>query len=182
MSSRSVQIIGGADRQHAYVDSKNNALTVQDEIHTKIHNGEFYTVGTAKEIAGDGVADFLIRVVSGAAHVRFLGTVAHNMLASLYERPTTSADGVPLTVFNRNRFSSNTATMLVFVGPTVTDPGTSLIDYFIPAGDKQTASGGTGSSFEEWILNPGDYIVRLSNNIISPAASGYASLILDFYE
>lgn len=182
MSSKSVQIIGGEDRQHAYVDGKNNALVTMDEIHAKIHKAELFTASAATSLAGDGILEQLIRVPSGATHMRFLGTVAHQMRAQLFEGPTTTADGTPLPAFNRNRFASDTTLTEIYLGPTVTVDGTTLMDFFIPGGNKQTASGGQGSSFEEWILSPGDYLVRISNNIVNPAAAGWISIVLDFYE
>jgi len=170
-----------ADGNVAKIDATNDALVVQDEIHTKIHSGELFTCGASAEVASGGVVEFLIRV-TGGTHARFIGSVAHNMKAELFEDPTTSADGTAVACTNRNRFSSNTATTLVFAGPTVTGDGTRLVEFFIPGGDKQSAGGGLGQSFEEWILSPGDYLVRISNNILNPASAGWAGLTIDFYE
>jgi len=182
VSSKSVQIIGGEDREHAWVDSKHNALVTVDEIHAVIHKGGLYTASAVALVIGGATAEFLVRVNSGAAHMRFLGTVAHQMLADLYESPTTTADGIAIPCKNRNRFTGGLCTTEIFAGPTVTADGDVLMNFFIPGGDKQTASGGQGSSFEEWILSPGDYLVRISNTIISPASDGYAGMAFDFYE
>ena len=156
-------------------------LPVLDILHERIHRGEVFTASAQQEIAGDGTADFLIRVVGGM-HVTFTGNVGQNMLVSLFEGPTTSADGVAVTPHNRNRFSSTTPTTLVFAGPTVSADGTQLFDGFAPGGEKQSASGGQASSFFEWVLSPGDYIARIENTIVSPAAAAYAGLVIDFYE
>ena len=184
MSTKHVTLIGqdsGQERQIVTVDRFNNALVVQTEVHENVHRGIFYTVSGTQSIGSDSVADFLIRVTT-SSHIRFTGTVEHTMLGQLWEAPTTSADGTPLLVSNRNRFSANTAGTLFFGAPTVTDPGTQLMDFLMAGGNKNTASGGSGSSFEEWILAPGDYIARVSNTILSPAAAGYAGVVMDFYE
>lgn len=185
MSSHHVTLIGGdsgEQRQIVTVDRFNNALVIEGENHANIHRGIFYTASIAAPIVGDGSAFLLLRVLSGnAAHVRFTTTVDHTMLTQMYEAPTTTADGTPLAANNRNRFSSNTSTMLIFSEPTVTANGTKMLDFLVTGGDKQTASGGQGSSFEEWVLAPGDYLVIIENTVISPAAIGWAGFILDFY-
>lgn len=186
MSSRSVNIIGGdsvQDRQQVAVDSWDNALVTEDSAHANIHRGIMFSASTAGDIPADGMLDWLLRVPAGqSVHIEFFGTVEHSMRGFLYEAPITTDNGTAIFCNNRNRFSSLTATLLIFAGPTVTDDGLLLMDYFMPGGSKTTASGGEGSSEDEWIFSPGDYLLRISNTVIGPAAIGYAGLLIDFYE
>ena len=151
--------------------------------HERIHRGEFFTASSQAAVGSGGDVEFLIRVAAGtSAHMRISGTVSSDMVGFFFEGPTSSVDGTPVLAVDRNRFTKNTATTLVFVGPTVSVDGTPLMEFDMPGGDKQTASGGEGSSFEEYVLEPGDYLMRIENNIIAPAAAGRAGIIVDFYE
>lgn len=186
MSSRSVSIIGGdsiQERQLVAVDSINNSLVTEDSAHANIHRGIMFSASDAADIPADGVIEFLFRVPANqSAHIEFVTSVEHSMRSFLFEAPTTTDDGTAVQCQNRNRSSVFTANMLIFKGPTVTDDGLLLMDYFMGAGSKNTASGGEGSSEDEWILAPGDYLLRISNTVIAPAAIGYAGLLIDFYE
>lgn len=155
-------------------------LTIQ---HERIHRGEFFTASLQGAILSDASSDFLIRVAADtSAHMRFFGTVSQNMLGLLFEAPTTSADGSAVTCVDRNRFTKSTATTLIFAGPTVSDDGLNLMDFFIPGGQKVGAGGGEGSSFEEFVLSPGDYLMRVANTLVSPSADGHTGVVVDFYE
>lgn len=186
MASKSVIIIGGDSlqpRQQVAVDSVDNALVIEDSAHANIHRGIMFSASQAGDAASGGVIDWLLRVPAGeSVHIEFFATVEHSMRGFLFEAPTTTDDGTAVICNNRNRSSSKTATLLIFTGPTITDDGLLLMDYFMPGGNKTTASGGEGSSEDEWIFKPGDYLLRISNTVISPAAAGYVGLLIDFYE
>lgn len=186
MSSQGVNIIGGdsvQDRQQVGVDSRDNALVGIDSGHMNIHRGIFFTTSSAGDIAAGGTKDWLLRVPAAqSAHIEFFGTVEHSMHGFFFEGPTSTGDGSALAIQNRNRSSSKTATLLAFEGPTITDDGLLMLNFFMPGGSKTSASGGEGSSEDEWVLSPGDYLLRIANDVISPATIGYAGLILDFYE
>ena len=168
----------------ADVEPINEALVVQGEVHTNIHRGRWYTASKSVSVASSGTEDFLIVVdASVSMHARFSLAVQHTMAFSVYEQPTVSANGSAITTVNRNRFSANTPTGVIYSAPTVTGVGTLMFDGYIPGGDKHTASGGTGGGFEEWILKTGfSYLFRVSNTLISPAAAGNIGLIVDWYE
>ena len=86
----------------------------------------------------------------------------------LFEIPTTSADGTPVALLNKNRSSSNTSDSLVFHTPTVSVTGTELLGKII------TGSGGSvpnpisgQASLTCWVLdNSTDYLVRATNTAV----------------
>ena len=179
MSSRSVQLIGGPDREDAFVDSTNHALVVMDEIHNNIHRGIFYsTVWVNLALAASGVEDLLVRVVT-PLHIRLIASVTVTMRVDFYRAVVVSAVGAagPITS-NRNLFSPNVSDIEVTVGPTITDIGTQIGWALIPAGAKAAASGATVGSFEEWILPAGDYVIRTTN--LTNQIEMY-SILLDHY-
>lgn len=180
----SVTIKDRRDFAIADVDPHNEALVTQDEIHSNIHRGVFFTASSQSVIALSSTLEFLIKVgATRSAHTRFALSVSQDMILELFEAPTTSADGTSIPAVNRNRFSPITAVKEVFSGPTVSADGDFLFEGYIPGGDKHTASGGQGGSFEEWILKTNtNYLLRVTNNIISPAIAGRVGAAIEFYE
>ncbi len=186
MSSRSVNIIGGdsvQNRQQVEVDSFDNALVVIDAAHANIHRGAMFSASASEEIAVGGILDWLLRVPAGeSVHIEFFASVEHSMRGFFFEAPTTTKDGLSLLSHNRNRSSALTPNLLVFTAPTVTDDGQLLMDYFMGGGNRTSASGGERSPKNEWVLSPGDYLLRISNTTITPGIIGRAGLLIDFYE
>ena len=178
MSSKSVEIISNDDRTPADVDPINEAIVVQDEIHTNIHRGVFFSASRYVAALSDAsTVEVLIQVsASQSAHVRFGGAV------EVFEDTTFSSEGTTVTARNRNRFSANTADTVITHTPTLTLDGTSLDDpALIPGGTHVNFSpGGQSRSFEEWILSTSkNYLVRLTN---TSGNTTPVSVVLDLYE
>lgn len=95
-----------------------------------------------------------------------------------YEDTTTSALGTPTVLSNNNRVSTNTPSVTVYEGPTVTGNGTQL-DYELITGSNNT--GGTGALLSrEIILKPSSkYLLSLSK-ISGPDA--LVSVSFELYE
>lgn len=163
---------GRADRISA-------AARILPPFHARIHQGVAFSVSLVDAALGAGAdLDMLIRV-SGGAHVQLAASVGADAQIFLFGGPTTSADGSALGVRNRNRFSSTVATTLAFSGPTVTGTGTQLSTAIMPGGAQGQTPGTSGEGFDEWDLNPGDFLFRLTN--LSAQATP-ASLQINFYE
>tara|TARA_R110000764_G_scaffold36736_1_gene81952 strand:+ start:20741 stop:21325 length:585 start_codon:yes stop_codon:yes gene_type:complete len=174
---------GGIERQIVTVDSHDNALVIIDALHANIHRGIMYTASMQGAVLSDGVLEIILQVGADEFHAAFNGAVSQNMIAQIYEGVTFSAAGTSLPCFNRDRESANTATMAITHTPTLTLDGTLMTDIFIPGGAKSTASGGTAASFNEWELAPNtDYLLRISNTVVSPASAGHAGIDVEFYE
>lgn len=162
-----------------WVDPVNKGLITQNEIHTNIHKGIFFTCTRREEnLSNNGALNVLVQVTA-AAHVRFSLAVGGQCHVDLFEGTTFSAAGTPLTCRNRNRFSSKTASTTMTYAPTISTDGTALAETYIPGGTHGTAEGFIKSSFEEWVLKPGNYLLRITNK------SGIAtdlSTTIDHYE
>jgi hypothetical protein len=141
------------------------SLITTDSVHQNIHVGRLFHASTFVEsMADDEVIEFLVRVAAGkSAHFQAQATLGGIGTLQLFEGPTNDPDGAAQATPNRNRFSSNVATTLIFLGPTVTVAGTELELTAISGGSGGNAVGASANTFLEWILNPGDYLVRLKN-------------------
>jgi len=158
---------------------KNETLVI-DQVHHRIHQGVLWTYsGVEQGVADNAFMQLLLRIPSGeAAHIRLNGSVGGDAIGYLWEDPISSDDGTAAIFKNRNRYSTLTNNVLLFTGPTVTDKGTNLMEFYIAAGSKKQASGGEGSAFEEWVLNTGDYLLEIEN--ISGGATSLA-IAMDMY-
>ena len=179
--SRHVRIFGQTDTIAEVDDTIGaNALVFIDTIHNRIHRGQFFSLDQFNTgLAAAGTIELLVKVTTGA-HVRLTAAAGGDARLQLFEGTTVSANGTPLTPVNRNRFSTLAAVTQFYSGPTITADGTSLLDTLLPGGTGGIFSGGGGGeTFEEFILAPGNYLVRLTN--ISGSTQP-ANVQVDFYE
>ena len=151
------------------VDDVTGNLRIIDTVHSEIHEAEHYFV---EDYDGDVDATdkyWLIKAPNTAvrAHIVFTFAASLNGTAYVYENPTVSNNGTPLTEINNDRNSANTATVSVFRDPTVSNDGTQLkvvvigSDSVNPSGSR--AIGGAGSRDEELILEQNeDYLVKFT--------------------
>jgi hypothetical protein len=201
VSSRSVQIIGGSDRQHAHVtdanrlkvesvitdgtteaavDSLSDALLIMDSVHANIHRGIFYTASYYNSAVGSGSSAYLSIVVTTPMHARMSAAVSADFVGRLYTGATLNATpgGTILTAFNRNPFSSNVSDAVLRGEPTIDSLGTERVVQFIPGGKGGNAVGGSDQTFEEFILDTGTHVVRLQNEA---HGTQKCSFQVDFY-
>jgi hypothetical protein len=126
----------------------------------------------------------LFRTGAIAPHAVFTATTEGSSRFAFFEAPTPTADGTPVTIYNNNRLSTNTATPLVFHTPSFNATGTLLYVDLLPAGFGSTAGGASGGGpireGSEWILKPStDYLLESINR--TGSAIGMA-LAVSFYE
>lgn len=149
--------------------------------HSVINNGAAFQVGDIFEgIANDGVAEGLFQVTN-EMHVVLQVVSVGDCYLRIFENPTFSAAGTPMTIFNKNRTSTKPSGNTVTHTPTLTDDGTELTPTFIPGGSGGTATSAQTVGFAgEAILKAGnDYLFRIINK------SGQARTIgakLEWYE
>ena len=191
MSSQSVQIIGGPDREHAYVDDANALFVTQGpsvidpvsgfvttigESHRLIHMGRLFDAsGLNLAVPAGGVFDVLMQFPAGA--VGHLTNVEYQLedspvLIEFFEGVTWSAAGTAALVVNKNRMSATTPNAVITENPTITDTGTLLHQRYVPP----TVKGGILVPGEdlEWVIgNDRDYLWRVTNNTNGPLIMGY---------
>ena len=145
----------------------NKVPVVSDVPHHHLHEGEThqYTYPPTA-IAQNGILNF--RLVVG--NLDSLTNRTPNFTLeidttgaawmTLYETPTTSANGTLATAYNKNRnFTATVPNMAVYTAPTVTAVGTLLSAWMIGSGQK---AGGVGRESLEWVLAANTiYLVRV---------------------
>jgi len=154
------------------------ALKVIDIEHSKIHQGHGWNVSIESgSIAAAASFYILFRVTDGNPHLRNYGVIISDAPATvrLFEAPTVTAAGTEVAIRNRKRSATDVNGIDVYTGPTVTADGTRLETTFLPTGGNK-AGGNTGSFYEEWILEVGDYVLKItngSNNAITSVINAF---------
>lgn len=165
-------------------DPESASLTIVEDDHRKAYTGELFTVSDRASLAGGATDDVVIRTGDNPPSIRYAATSELALDIILYEEPTVSALGTPLTPFARNRGLAANESLLTttfFDASTVTDPGQELLDVYLPGGQKNSAVGGAGNSDVVYVLKPDtDYLLRVINLVENN--TNEFSLILTFYE
>lgn len=166
-------------------DHISGALVVISAEHHEIHEGETFLVSyksaDAAPIADNGAVLFVITTHSRYAHMTARAGCGGDMEAELYEGTTvTAGTGTAMTAYNKNRASTEAATVGVRRGMTVAGAGTLLENEFIAGGTGPLAVGGASSTRAEWVLNTSTvYMVRITNR---SGAVQPMSLAIEWYE
>lgn len=172
MSGRSVVIKGegGGSAQvirTCRVSNSSALLTTQGDASSgPLDAGRsFHAQALSTALADNADLDILLVVpADGSMQVGFGFALGGDGTAEFFEDTIVSANGTALTAVNRNRNSSNVATMLVFEGPTVTGDGVLLSASIVPGGEGKKDSIGSGGGQADVILKRGaNYLFRLTN-------------------
>ena len=150
-----------------------HAVTTITEPHRMAHDGfMFHASGKVTGMIDANVDEFLLVTAAGNfPHIQRmrLDLGGGDVDIQSYEGATASNDGTPITTFNTNRNSSNTADMVLNSAPTLTGDGSLVHTTWAPPtanGVGQSAQGVSNiEAGEEWILKPGTkYLIRITNN------------------
>lgn len=138
------------------------ALTVQNQ---RIQDGLMYEASRyVASVANNANVDVLIRVGAKPQHLCAKLSAGGDALFGLYEAPTVTNDGTPITAFNRNR-EVVTPPLSVFThSPTVTAPGVAVRQQLLPGGSGNGSQGRVLDDVDEWVLKRNTaYLLRLTN-------------------
>lgn len=129
----------------------------------------FYVYHRFASVANSATVILTLNVVSPATNVMLFNNIfaSTNGLINVVQKEgvTVSSAGTALTVFNRNRNSSNTTTVTASYGDTITG-GTEITQYTIgSAGNPFSRSGGTVSKANPVMLKDGAiYAYEITNS------------------
>ena len=157
-------------REAILTDPIGGAISM-DEFSNAVHEGIAFSISEDGQLAATGGADthyFLGR--TGSKEMHFAGFHMNasngNFTVHLYEAPTLSADGTPVTPINRNRASATVSTVSAFFNPTVTSTGTFLEhDHtYDTGGVGSNLASGAGELTIDWVLAANtDYLIEIVN-------------------
>ena len=142
---------------------------VVDELSNAVHSGNAYSVNLKATVTTGDSTSMLGR--TGDKEVHFdhftLSGSKGKFSIELFEAPTVTADGTPILSLNRHRASTNTASMSVYSGPTVTDNGTLMDDSTVydTGGVGANVSQGQGGVDADWVLAANtEYLIVITND------------------
>ncbi len=182
MSSKSVQIIGGNDRDRCHVDAVHNGLVSIEERHKKTHDGGVYTISMfADDVGKNDLVPLGIEIPSGVeAHVLFTVSVSGAMVLRVYEDATLVSATAHTPAINRKRSIVGAQSSTSRFPIASRSAGTLLQEVFLPGGFSAAASGFFWEPKQEWICSPNtNFILEFEN--ISGQKDQIVSVIFDLH-
>lgn len=166
-------VFDGLDYQ-LVCDPGSRALIVLDSIEYAKRLGVYFSISGSISIPSLTSAYFLCRVNSHhrvIVGVMSISTTGGPLDTGLYESPTITDPGTSITPINVNR-TAGPSNIQVFGGPAVTSDGTRIMYSLVPAGHKDSSSG--GDSFSGIILaQDTDYVFKVTNTGNNTATVSY---------
>ena len=144
-----------------------SGLKTEDELKSFIHEGQAFGIDADGTLLN--AASLLLLGITGDREVHFLAIEgdwsAGGVRYELFEEPTTTADGTPVTPYALNRALVNAATLSVYSAPTVTDDGIKIAQKYIPStgvgGNVQAKFGGIAGG--RVLKKNTKYLIKLTN-------------------
>jgi len=161
-----------------------NTIGISSE-HQRIHSGEAFMAGYGavhgSELANDASIEMLVQVGSTTgAHLIRNVSASGDCEIFITEGVSFGGAGTPLTIFNKDRNSTDASSLAVSHTPTSVTGGTDLPTKFLPGGPGKGAGGQDGSYDRELILKKDtNYSFVVTNR---SGAVMLLSDILEWYE
>ena len=150
----------GSENKPMTIDSTTWALNVIDYAHHEIHSGSHFKAGYQDASMATGDTISLVVVTPNTtkyAHWKLTSQSTGEAIIQVFEACTATDSGTSVTVWNRNRNSSKTNTVLVGHTPTLGTPiatarGTKMVERWIGGTGFKEDSGGEHRGDNEFIL------------------------------
>ena len=158
-----------------------SVLPMIEFLHYMIHDEKGFSISYTSTLAAGATATLFFRTPSSVKRMHFVGQVGAGgaLQSDFRESATVSLSGTVLTVRNRDRNSSEAATMTARHTPTVTTHGVRLDATLMGTTVPGKGAGGSGVQREEWILKANTiYLWR----VLSLAAANQLSMNGSWYE
>jgi hypothetical protein len=150
------------------------ALISTDEISSSIHLGFAFGIDDSGTLAAQ--TSLILLGVVGEKEVHFNqidGNFSQgNIRVSLFEAPTTTANGTPLTPYALNRANVKANTLQVFSAPIVTSNGTAIGSKFLPlsGGGANTQPVGGSIANSRVLKRNTKYLMMIQNTDMNSSA------------
>jgi len=136
---------------------------VIDESHYRVHEGQMFQMFDSRNLIANATHDYLVSAPALPTLVHFTYTFdcTSPMVLSIFEAPTTTANGTALPIFNLNRNSATLPLASVFNAPTVTGTGTLIDGGVCGSGTGAGRVGGEQRNDHEFVLKAATtYLLR----------------------
>ncbi len=161
------------------VDATGSAYTIPVE-HGVIHQGLAFTLVHNTVVAANSTYDILFQTPATEIHLmahKIVTTTAPGQLC-LFESPTVSASGTPLTSMNNLRSSAVTPNTVICKEPDITTEGTQVDCDFITG--SKLEGGMTSELAFEWILKSNEYyLFRYQNASGIPTDANFSFFYME---
>ena len=178
-----IQGYNGSTFQDLRADRSTNAINTIEYEHHELHAGSMFCVNNMADLGSGASAVFLISTPSTStwAHLKYDVSVEAEMSLQMWESSTTSSDGVALSVYNRNRNSSGSNTVAIYISPNITASGTQIGALKRGGGTSAPGRfGGNARADDEFILKTGTkYLMKIIND---GAGTAWYSAKMCWYE
>jgi len=137
--------------------------TIETE-HAWIHKGNGFVAGNLNLAVANNASVEILVESANSMHALVQVAGGGDLIVRFFE-DTTKTVGTPLTVFNKNRYSSIVSGAAISHTPTGSGDGTEFPPALVAGGSGGNAQGGQSDSFgREWILNgTKKYLMRITN-------------------
>ena len=162
------------DPKSSSYDKTTLAVTTIDYEHHEIHEGKHFKGGygvSDDSLQTDDIVSILFTTSDTNiwAHWSLTATATGYAKIELYENPTITASGTSVTIWNRNRNSSNSPTVILSHSPTTSGSGTKMVTKMIGGTGFKTTIGDEHRGHSEFILKQNEqYMVvgtALADNV-----------------
>jgi hypothetical protein len=188
--------------RHARIDASTHAIQTVEYEHHEIHGGSSFHVSFANTTSADDDHRSCITFTTpaGTKYAHLIMTVSASSPAEAYILEAFSAidegEGTEKTIYNRNRNSSTTSTMISHAaspaaGSVTTwtetqianaqlSGGTAIEHIILAGGEGPRSVGGTSRGTQEWVLDADKHYMFYIQNI--GANANTHNISLDWYE
>ena len=162
-------------------DSVGHSLVTTEIDHYLIHLGKSFIHSEKVEVVGSAFHDhLLVNTTDSEVHIKsFLYTSTQaDAEVILYKGVTTSADGTPGVLLDKNFRTNNTCSAVLTTAPAVADLGTQ-VEHALVTGNKQTG-GNVSSGDEEYVIKKNEKVlIRYTNNSASTDTVSMKLILLE---
>jgi len=149
--------------------------------HEKIHSGDMFFHSIVYSGVGNGASVYLgWNTGSHQEHINF-EVIAGGAVDIYWFEDSVFTGGTQHSAVNKNFTSTNECESTFYQSPNVTNQGTLILSRYLAGGNTaQTRIGGSGRTYNEWVLNSNSsYLMKITN---TSGSSTIINLILEYYE
>ena len=164
------------------LDSVEPVMPTIEFEHHMVHDGQSFTCDdydSEVDIAAPKYWHIITPNTLARVHIKMTLISDTPGLAEFFENPTTTGNGVALTIYNNDRNSTVATTALIYRDPTVTLDGARLAADLLGTNNPKTRFGGATREQAEWIFKQNEqYLLKFTTD----ANDARVAVQIEYYE